>query len=401
ETARVEQQARTILSAPVQFSFQERLFSLSPEAVAASLRVRVVDDPESPGKDDSLSLQVDPDALREKVVQAAPFTYAAPRNATFAVVGGEVRLNASSDGSTVDTEPAALQIRNLGQTRTPIPLSAKPLPAEFTTEMARGLGIARKISTFTTFFDSQNAPRVANIDRMAQAIDGKVLRPGDSFSLNSATGPRTPENGYQEAQVIVDGELVPGIGGGVCQVATTLFNSIFNAGLEVLERSNHSLHISKYPIGRDATVSFGQQDLRFRNDTEYGILLKTSVSAKAMTVDVYSSPLGRVVEAVASEPRNPKAPATKFVDDPALPAGQEAVSEEGKPGFDITVTRKVTKDGKVIHSDTFVSKYKAWKKIVRRGTGPPAPPAPAPAVPAPAPPGVTPAPAAPPPGPGG
>ncbi|MGH9198614.1 MAG: VanW family protein, partial [Acidimicrobiia bacterium] len=181
-----------------------------------------------------------------------------------------------------------------------------------------------------------------------------------------------PENGYQEAQVIVNGELVPGIGGGVCQVGTTLFNAAFFAGLPIVERSNHSLHISKYPLGRDATVNYGHQDLKFRNDTPYGFLLKAFVTSKALTLSVYSTKLGRTVEYTTSERRNTKPPPTQYVDDPTLPAGQEVVQEEGSAGFDVTVTRTVREGENVLHQGTFVSKYRPWKRIVRKGTGPPA-----------------------------
>lgn len=377
EVAKIEHQANGILAAPVDLAFESKSISLDPVAVAASLRVKLVT---GAGQgQDSLLLEADPEELRRQIVKVDPSVERPAREATFETNGDNAKVIASVDGQTVDTLGAAQQLVTFSPSnRSVIQLSPKVLMPALTTEVALSLGITKKISGFTTYFDPRNAPRVANIDRMASAIDGKLLRPGESFALNDATGPRTPENGYQEAQVIVEGELVPGIGGGVCQVATTLFNSVFNAGLQVEQRSNHSLFISKYPIGRDAMVNYGVQDLRFKNDTQYGLLLRASVTSKAMIVNVYSSSLGRTVETSQSDRRNPKPPTTRYIDDPTLPMGQEVVVEEGSQGFDITVTRTVKHGDQDLHKDTFVSKYRPWKRIIRRGTGPAASPAPAP-----------------------
>jgi vancomycin resistance protein YoaR len=379
EANQVQQQAETILASPEEFTFQGQRLMLPPDRVAKALRVRVAQDDGS-GKGASLVLEADPDALREQIVAQAPFVSKPPRDAFFTVAGDKVTLVPSQDGTTIETGNAASQLITAGRSRKPIDLPAIIEPAALTTEAAQGLGINTRISTFTTDFDVHNVPRVANIDRMASTIDGKVLMPGQTFSLNDTTGPRTPANGYQEAKVIVDGELVPGIGGGVCQVATTVFNAVYEAGLDVISRTNHSLHIDHYPMGRDATVNYGHQDLQFRNDTPYGLLLKAAVSNKFMTVSIFSSPLGRTVKSEVGQATNPKVPPVKYVDDPTIPTGTENVVEEGKPGFDISVKRIVTQDGQVLHSDTFVSKYSPWKRIINKGTGPVAPASPAPGV---------------------
>jgi vancomycin resistance protein YoaR len=344
-------------------------------------------------------MRVDPEELRRQLVAVAPALESPAQDAGFVVDGDKVRLTASHDGWSADTTAAVAPILALGTLgkgapRLPIALPERTLAPTLTTEAATGLGIVQRIAGYRTTFDAQNAPRVTNIDRMASAIDGKVVRPGETFSLNDATGPRTPDKGYQEAQVIVDGELVPGLGGGVCQVGTTLFNAVADAGLEVLSRTNHSLYISHYPLGRDATVDYGHLDLKFRNDTPFGLLLRASLDAKSLSVSIYSSPLGRTVSYDVSSQTNPRDPAVKLVDDPTLPAGTEQVVEAGKPGFDVTVTRQVVAGDRVLHNDKFVSKYRPWKRIVRRGTGPAVPPSPSP-TPVPAPgstPGTTPAP---------
>lgn len=375
----VKQQAEGILQGPVEFTLGDKTISVPPEKIAPALKVKET----KSGSVKSLELSADSAILKNQIVAFSPGVNVQPKDATFSLAGEKVVVQPSVDGTSIDTVQAAVALVGLatGERRS-IPLPVTVQKAELSTDAASKLGINGRIASFTTTFDARNAPRVGNIDRMAQAMDGKLIKPGDTFSLNAATGNRTVANGYQEAGILVDGEVVPGIGGGVCQVATTLFNAVFNAGLEVVERSNHSLFISKYPLGKDAMVNFGVQDLEFRNDSRYGLLLKARVSAKELTVSIYSSPLGRVVTETVSPQTNPRVPPVKFVDDPLLPKGTETITEPGIPGFDITVTRKVTEEGKVIHSDSFVSKYKPWKKIVKKGTGPAAPVAPL--VPAPA-----------------
>jgi vancomycin resistance protein YoaR len=366
---RVKEQAESILRAPVDFRFEGRIFRIAAEKIAPALKVNEVRHDGSENR--SLVLRADPAVLKKQIAQAVPDVNRQPKDASFTVSGDTVTIHPSVDGATIDTAEAATALIGLaGGERRPIDLPVTNQAPSLTTDAASKLGITKRVSGFTTTFDARNAPRVGNIDRMAKAIDGKVLKPGEVFSLNGATGERTAANGYQEAGILVDGELVPGIGGGVCQVATTLFNAVYLAGLEVVERSNHSLYVSKYPTGRDAMVNFGFQDLRFRNDSQFGLLLKANVSAKALSVSIFSSDLGRTVTESASPQTNPRVPPVKYVDDPNLPAGTETVVEEGIPGFDVTVTRKVMQGDKVLHNDKFVSKYKPWKRIIKKGTGP-------------------------------
>lgn len=377
EQLRVKQQAEEVLQAPIEFVHEGRSFTVAAENIAPALRVQVTE--RSGGASGDLVLSADPQILKDAVIEAAPFVRTDPQDARFTVSGASATLHPSVDGSTIDPEPAAAELVNLTSAhRPPLQLPAVPEPAALTTEQAAELRIATRISSFTTAFDARNAPRVGNIDLMASAIDGTILRPGETFSLNGATGERSAANGYQEAGVLVDGEVVPGIGGGVCQVATTLFNAVYSVGLEVVERTNHSLFISSYPLGKDATVNYGFQDLKFGNDTPYGMLLKAHVSDTHLTVSIYSSPLDRRVVESVSDRTNPRTPELKVVEDPTLPTGTEMVTAEGIEGFDVTVTRAVYQGEDVLHRDQFVSKYRPWKRVIKVGTGPPAPEGPAP-----------------------
>ena len=381
QVERVQAEAKELLAADFTFKLpgSEETVVLPRQGLAAALGTRV--EAAVDGTQPELRLHIDPEALERELAGIAPSLVAPAKDASFKVSGAKVRVVPSSNGRTVDAVAAADAILAAPRSEAPGPIQLFSVekPPALSTQQAEDLGIKERVSSFSTTFDARNAPRVKNIDLMAEAIDGTLIVPGETFSLNGTTGPRTPDRGYQEAQIIVDGELVPGIGGGVCQVATTLFNAASKAGLDIRERSNHSLYISKYPLGLDATVNYGYQDLKFRNDTPYGILVKAAVTTRGIAVSIYSSSTGRVVETSSSDRRNPKPPPVKYIDDPTLPQGQEVVVEEGDPGFDITVTRKVTQGGETIHSDEFISRYRAWKRIIRRGTGPQPSPSPSPA----------------------
>jgi vancomycin resistance protein YoaR len=141
------------------------------------------------------------------------------------------------------------------------------------------------------------------------------------------------------------------------------------AGLPVLERRNHSLHISHYPLGRDATLNWPYTDLRFRNDSPYGIYITSSWTTSSLTFTLWSTSRDYKVSLSTSAARNFRSPPTRYEDDPSMPKGTETVEEPGSPGFDVTVFRTVSQNGQVVRRDQFVSNYVPWTRIVRRGTG--------------------------------
>ena len=127
-----------------------------------------------------------------------------------------------------------------------------------------------------------------------------MIAPGETFSFNGATGARTADKGFREAPVIINGELQTGLGGGICQVSTTVFNAAYEGGLQIDERTNHALYISHYPLGRDATVDYPNIDLKFVNDTGKWILLRTFVGSSSLVVNLYGTPQDRRVESETS-----------------------------------------------------------------------------------------------------
>lgn len=145
------------------------------------------------------------------------------------------------------------------------------------------------LASYTTYFDSSVVGRSKNIELSAAAINNVILGVGDIFSYNEVVGPRTVERGYQKAMEIVNKELVEGIGGGICQTSSTLFNAVDQVGVEYIEWHHHSIHIGYVPIGRDATVSWGGPDFRFQNKKSVPMLIKAYVNGGSITVEVRTS----------------------------------------------------------------------------------------------------------------
>ena len=137
--------------------------------------------------------------------------------------------------------------------------------------------IKEQVSTFTTYYPYAEYRNI-NIGRAAELVDGTVLKPGETFSLNDIVGERTRENGFTEGFIISNGIFKEDLGGGVSQMATTTFNAMFFAGLKDIEHKPHSFYIDRYPVGREATVAWGAVDLRFQNDTPYGVLVHATVT---------------------------------------------------------------------------------------------------------------------------
>ncbi len=355
--------ARGLLSAPVTVGAGNQQAQLAPGELAPLVRSKA-----GGGK---LVVSVDQKKLDELLRAKAPFAYATPRDATFKASGSSVSVVASVSGKGVDQGKAAAALLAVaGRTGVDreVALPVVGVQPELTTAKAKALGVKERVSSFTTTFSAADAPRVHNIGLIAAAMNHKLVMPGDVFSMNEATGQRTEAKGYKTAHVIVNGELVDGLGGGVCQAGTTMFNSVLMAGLPVLERRNHSLHISHYPLGRDATLNWPYTDLKFRNDSPYGIWITSSWSDSSLTFTLWSTSRHYKVSLSTSAMTNFRDPPTKYEDDPTLPKGTETVKEPGSRGFDVTVSRTVTQGGNVVRRDQFVSNYIPWTRIVLRGT---------------------------------
>jgi len=243
------------------------------------------------------------------------------------------------------------------------------------TAQAKAMGITSRIAGYETIYGG-DPNRIHNVQLVAHLVDGKLVAPGATFSFNQATGARTADKGFREAPVIINGELTTGLGGGVCQVSTTVFNAAYEAGLKITERTNHALYISHYPQGRDATVNYPDVDLKFVNDTPHWLLLRTYVGSSSLQVELYGTPINRRVESETRPLVATGAAPLKRVPDPSMYVGTTYVEESGEPSRSTSVERKVyTASGALLYDNTWYSSYRGEDRVVHVGTKPrPAPP---------------------------
>jgi len=297
------------------------------------------------------------------------------RDAQFVVTTGGIRIRPSVDARVLDVPKtaAAMLAAGLRTVNRTAPIAVATQPAKRTTEDARAMGITGIVGSYTTSYGGV-PNRIHNVQVVAHLVDGALIAPGKEFSFNATTGERNAAKGLLEAPVIINGELQNGLGGGTCQVSTTVFNAAYEAGLPITARTNHALYISHYPQGRDATVNYPDIDLKFVNDTDHWLLLRTFVSSSTLTVNLYGTPQHRRVESETAPLRTTGPVPTQIIKDPKLPKGQKVVEESGSAPLSTSVTRRVyDQDGKLLYENTWYSSYQGEKEVVRVGTKKPKP----------------------------
>jgi len=349
---RAAEELRTYVSGPVAIAYAGGRFgSLGAGQIARSLTVR----PTAHAFAVRLNAKRVATLLRPRL---ARFITQA-RNARFVVSGSRIHITQSAPGTDVVPSQAVAAVAAAVQGDRVATIELGPRQPDLTTVEAGKLGITRKLVSFTTEMGESSSNRIHNVHLMADFIDGTVIEPGRVFSFNDVVGPRTAERGFLEGQEIIGSLVLPSIGGGVCQTATTLFNDAFELGLPILARTNHNLYLSHYPLGRDATVSWGGPDFQFRNDMKHGLLIKTSYTDQTLTFTFYGTSEGRRVVSETGPQVDWTHPGMNYAIDPNAAAGSvRVVSGTGELGFDVTVWRRVyAKDGKLLRSDSFRSHY--------------------------------------------
>jgi vancomycin resistance protein YoaR len=303
-----------------------------------------------------------------------------PRDADWAIFTSGVRVIPDRPGLTADVPATARSLLTaaLSPANRVARLAVETTPAERSTAEAEAMGITGLVSSYQTFYGG-DANRIHNVQLVARLVDHALIPPGATFSFNGTTGERTAARGFREAPVIINGELETGLGGGVCQVSTTVFNTAYEAGLPVVERTNHSLYIGHYPQGRDATVNYPDLDLRFVNDTGHWLLLRTWVGSSSLVVALYGTPTGRRVVTETGPLRVVGEPSVERLPDATLVKGTTVVEDDGEPARATSVRRIVyDASGSVLYDDTWSSSYRSEKRILRVGTKPPPKPEPKP-----------------------
>jgi vancomycin resistance protein YoaR len=291
----------------------------------------------------------------------------APKDAAYKCIGGKVTIEPEADGYTFDKDALYKELM-ADLSITTAKLRIKPVKPFVTTKQLEAQGVKDLISSFTTRFSAGNVPRASNIRLAAQIIGIRLLPPGGTFSFNETVGERTEERGFKEAGVYVNGKVDTGIGGGICQVSTTLYNAVLLADLPVIERSSHSLTVPYVPLSRDAAVSWGAQDFKFNNNTEHYILINCKAGSNTITFELYGTKNEKTVELISTTISKLKAP-VQYIDDPTALIGKEEVFEAGYNGFHSQLTKNIYVKGVKISSE-LVSKdrYMTAMKIIKRGT---------------------------------
>ncbi|MEI8082839.1 MAG: VanW family protein, partial [Actinomycetes bacterium] len=327
--------ATAALSAPVVLRAGTLSVPVAPSDLAQSLSYEV--------RDGQLKATVDGAKLHQLLAPALHAVDTPAVDASWKIVNGAPVVTPSQNGSGV-TDDAALgslvegAVSKSGSERSvDVPLG--PLAPKLTTEAANNLGITEKMGSYTQKFPYA-AYRKQNIGQAAKKVNGTLLTPGSVFSMNDTVGERTKANGYTQGPVVGEGgKLVMDMGGGVSTATTATYLAAFYAGLESVERGAHTIWISRYTPGLEATVAWGQLDMKFRNNTSNGVFITAKATDTTVTVTIWGKRQYDSVKAV-SGPRENTKPFTSETDTNA-----NCVPQDGVPGFDILVTRVLSKAG--------------------------------------------------------
>lgn len=359
----VQAQVRTALSASVHLTLGETRWALRPQRIAKVLLLPA---------DGRRDLEVGGPGARAWFGALASRVDREPVDADWAISSSGIRVIPDKPGYALNVPASARALLRAALVTAPELRSAKltveRAEPERTTEEAKAMRITGLVASYQTFYGG-DPNRIHNVQLVSHLVDKHVIAPGATFSFNQTTGARTAEKGFREAPVIINGELQNGLGGGVCQVSTTVFNAAYEAGLPIVSRTNHALYISHYPQGRDATVNYPDTDLKFTNDTGHALLVRTWVGSSSLTVALYGTPVHRrVVSETAPLVVTGPAP-TKRVSDPTMFVGEKVVEETGEPSRSTSVRRRVyDSKGKLLYDTTFYSSYRGEATVLRVGT---------------------------------
>ncbi len=291
------------------------------------------------------------------------------RDAAFAVNGESVRVVPARDGLELNVPQAAGAILRAATrpTNRVARLTVVRAAPQRSTAAALAMGIDRRMSSYKTYY-SGTADRITNLQLGVRAVDGTLVAPGGTFSLNDAIGERTVDRGFRPAPVIVGNEFAEEVGGGTSQVATTAFNAAWEAGLRITERHPHSLYISRYQLGRDATVYWPALDFKFANDTKKWVLVRGFVEGDGISIAIYGGETRRIESSATPLVVTGRAPVER-VEDPTLAKGKTVVEEEGSSPSRTTATREIyAADGALIRSETWTTSYEGENRVIRVGT---------------------------------
>ncbi len=338
--------AEVAVSGPVTVEADEKSFTLEPEAFAGAIVLEPADDGTiTPRADEKRLLAVVHEAAEDAEVERDA------KNATVTFSGLKPTVRPSVAGRALDDESVTTEVWKAisGTERTAVVTTSATEP-EWTTDEVRKTLPKSRISTFTTYFPCCQT-RVENIQRGGSVVDGTYVLPGEQFSLNDVLGDTTTAaSGYLEAGIIRNGRAAEARGGGLSQLSTTLFNAAFFSGMQLDAWTPHSYYISRYPEGREATISYPDLHHKWTNTTDGGVLIKVTTTGTSITVDFHGQKKWDI-EATKSARYDVTQPKKVYDDDP------KCIPQDPVVGFAVDVGRIFTRGGKVVQTQTFTTRY--------------------------------------------
>lgn len=351
EVEKAAAEARALLQAPVTINIDIVRVTLAPADLGEVMKTEE--------KDGALALRLDHEKLKAALGPDAAALEGPPKDADFSVEGSKVVVIAHTVGRAIDLDGLEKAILRGDQV---VAGTFKEEQPDTTTEELQALHVEELVSSFTTNYPA-GQERVKNIQKAAAIVNDTLVPPGATFSLNDTVGPRTLAGGWVPAPVIYEGVFTVDVGGGVSQFATTTFNAAFFGGYPLVEYQAHSVYISRYPMGREATVSYPKPDLKWRNDTDNAVLIRSSAGGSSVTVNFYSKKT-RSVSAEGPNIVERTPPPEEIITDAAVPRGTMQVREKGSEGLVVKVTRVIRDlDGNELGRKTYTTRYRAQKRI--------------------------------------
>jgi vancomycin resistance protein YoaR len=376
--------ARQILSQPLTLTMPNTAdsgpFVYNPEVLANLVVAQRLQD----GDQQQIQVLLSPRGLKDLLTPVKEQVDRLPADAKFIFNDETSQLDLMEDsrvGRALDIDASIKGINEaIARGEHTIPLVVNEAqPRVAATATGQELGITQLIWAETSYFYGSSAERMQNIEAAAKQYHGLLIAPGETFSMGAHLGDVSLDNGFAEALIIYGGRTIKGVGGGVCQVSTTLFRAVFNAGFPIVERTPHAYRVSYYEqnagggidprlAGLDATVYFPLVDFKFTNDSQSWILMETYMGSSSLTWKFYSTSDGRSVTYDTTGPTNVvSAPSALFEENPELNKNEMKQVDWSANGADVSVNRTVWKNGAIYFQDTVSTHYEPWQAICQYG----------------------------------
>ena len=359
----------------VNFTYEDKSYFADKNVLAEWIKTEVKQE----GDAFTLVPLFDGTKANQKIIQGFGFSYGGSDYLVhFTNEGGNITVSTNATGSVPQVSEAIAHLNetffspNEKTTAAEVQVVSAQIPESMSFEEALDYGLITEISSYTTRYASGAEARNNNIHVAADALNNSICKAGETWSFLALAGEATPEKGYQGAGAIIGGEYSDAIGGGICQVATTVFNAVYEAGYPIERRNNHSLYIASYPEGRDAAIAYPDIDLVWRNDTESDVLLRMSYTNSSVSATLYGVDPGYEVTTVYGEWEEGEPYRTVVRKDPDYPIGTEFIESSGANGRSITIVRTVKdRNGNIIQEKEFHSNYQPKNEVKVQGSAEP------------------------------